>query len=81
MEFQPLDFTKDTVIFLDDEYYTTTGALKVMGVGKTTLSKEISEDNIEVLYHPKGHLFSKGAILNWLKRRSRRPTKRKEKVK
>lgn len=67
-----LDFKKDTVIFMDDEYYTTTGAIKAMGIGQTTLSKEIRENNIEPLNHPKGHLFSKGAILEWLKRRSKK---------
>lgn len=67
-----LDFTKDTVIFLDDEYYTTIGALKAMGIGQTTLSKEIREDNIEPYIHPKGHLFSKAAVSEWLKRRSKR---------
>lgn len=74
-----LDFTKDTVVFMDDEYYTTIGALKAMGIGKTTLSKEIREKNIEIFDHPRGHLFSKGAILDWLKRRSRRTSKSKVK--
>lgn len=75
-----LDFKKDTVIFMDDEYYTTIGAIKAMGIGLTTLSKEIRENNIEPLIHPKGHLFSKGAILEWIKRRSKKiKTFRKQK--
>lgn len=74
-----IDFTQDTVVFIDDEYYTTTGALKAMGVGKTTLSKEIREGNIEYLDHPRGHLYSKGAILAWLQRRTKRNRKQKAK--
>lgn len=67
-----LDFTKDTVVFMDDEYYTTTGALKVMGIGRTTLSKEIRENNIETKRHPKGYLFKREAIKAWLDRRFKR---------
>lgn len=74
-----LDFTQDTVIYLDEEYYTTTGALKAMGIGKTTLSKEIREDNIEFLNHPRGHLYSKGAVFAWLQRRTKRIRKQKAK--
>ena len=73
-----LDFKKDTVIFADDEYYTTTGALKVMGIGMTTLSKEIKNNNIEPLIHPGGNLYSKGSILGWLERRSKRNRKQKQ---
>lgn len=67
-----LDFKKDKVIFMDDEYYTTTGALKAMGIGRTTLSKEIRENNIEPEKHPKGYLFKKEAIESWLHRRFKR---------
>lgn len=66
MKTATLDFSKDKVIFMDDEYYTTIGALKVMGIGSTTLSKEIKDAKIEVFRHPQGNLFSKGAILAWV---------------
>ena len=36
----------------------------------TRLKARITE--LETLNHPKGHLFSKGAILEWLKRRSKK---------
>ena len=37
---------EDTVIYMDDLWYTTSGAIKVMGVGKTTLTNEIKNKNI-----------------------------------
>lgn len=67
-----LDFTKETVIYLDDEYYTTIGAMKAMGVKQTTLSKEIRDGNIEPKIHPGGYLFSKDAVNIWLDRRTKR---------
>lgn len=62
----------DTVMFLDDLWYTTEGAIKVMGIGKTTLSLEIKHSNIEVFKHPNGHLFSKPSILNWMAKRTKK---------
>lgn len=70
MKTATLDFTKDTVIFMDDEYYTTIGVLKVMGVGKTTLSNEIKNKNIEVFRHPNGNLFTKAAVHEWKRNRT-----------
>ena len=67
-----LDFTQETVIYLDDEFYTTIGAMKVMGIKQTTLSKEIREGNITPQIHPSGYLFSKDSIATWLDRRTKR---------
>lgn len=78
MEQSTIDFSKETVIFMDEEMFTTIGAIKVMGIGKTTLSKEIRDSKIEVFQHPGGNLFSKGAILEWVKNRTK---KRKPKSK
>lgn len=60
----------DTTIFLDDVWYTTEGAVKLLGIGRTTLSKEIKSKKIEVFKHPNGNLFSKDAIANWVERRT-----------
>ena len=70
MKTATLDFTKDTVIFMDDEYYTTSGVLKVMGIGKTTLSNEIKNKKIEVFKHPNGNLFTKDAVHEWKRNRT-----------
>ena len=70
MKTATLDFTKDTVIYLDEEHYTTVGVLKVMSVGKTTLSKEIKDKKIEVFRHPGGNLFTKAAVLEWKRNRT-----------
>lgn len=67
-----LDFSQKTVIYLDDEYYTTIGAMDAMGVKQTTLSKEIRDNNIEPKIHPGGYLFSKDAVEAWLDRRTKR---------
>lgn len=67
-----LDFSKKTVIFLDEEYFTTVGVLEVMGVGKTTLSKEIKDGKIEVFDHPHGHLFHPAAVTKWKEKRTKR---------
>lgn len=77
MKTASLDFTQDTVIVFDDEYYTTSGVLKVMGIGKTTLSKEIKKGMVEVFKHPGGHLFSKSSVLEWIEKRTLRIKKKK----
>lgn len=51
MKTAKLDFTKDTVIFLDEEHYTTIGVLNVTKIGKTTLSKEIREGRKKCILH------------------------------
>lgn len=61
---------EDTVIFMDDEYYTTSGVLKITGMGKSTLSSEIKNENIEVFRHPNGNLFSKPSVRNWVEKRT-----------
>lgn len=67
-----LDFTKDTVVFMDDEYYTTIGALKAMGIGKTTLSKEIRLGNITPYNLPHGYAFSKASVREWMNNRRKK---------
>lgn len=67
-----LDFSQKTVIYLDEEYYTTIGAMDAMGVKQTTLSKEIRDDNIRPQIHPGGYLFSKDSVAMWLDRRTKR---------
>lgn len=70
MKTTQLDFTKKTVIFMDEEMYTTVGATEAMGLSKASLSLEISNGNIEVFKHPRGNLFSIGAIQDWRRRRT-----------
>lgn len=67
-----LDFAQETVIYLDDEFYTTIGAMKAMGIKQTTLSKEIREGNITPQIHPGGYLFTKDSVAMWLDRRTKR---------
>lgn len=68
MKTTQLDFKQKTVIFMDEEMYTTLGATEVMGLSKATLSKEIANGNVEVFRHPGGNLFSIGAIQDWRRR-------------
>lgn len=79
MKTAKLDFTKDTVIFLDEEHYTTIGVLNVTKIGKTTLSKEIKEGRMEVFRHPDGNLFTKDAVRKWKISRTRFTNKRPKK--
>lgn len=40
-----LDFSKKTVIYMDEEMYTTLGATEAMGISKASLSSEIKAEN------------------------------------
>lgn len=60
-----LDPEKDLFVFMDETWYTNSGAMKVMKVKQTTLCKEIKEKRISVFRHPQGNLFSKEAIAAW----------------
>lgn len=71
-----LDFSKKTVIYMDEEMYTTLGATEAMGISKASLSNEIKAENIEVFRHPGGNLFSLGAIQDWRIRRTQRVKKK-----
>lgn len=68
MKTTQLDFKQKTVIFMDEEMYTTLGATEVMGLSKATLSSEIANGNVEVFCHPGVNLFSIGSILDWRRR-------------
>lgn len=57
---------QDTMIVMDELWYTTSGAMKMMKIGATTLSKEISTKMISVFRHPSGNLFSPDAIRTWI---------------
>ena len=76
MKTTQLDFKQKTVIFMDEEMYTTLGATEVMGLSKATLSSEIANGNVEVFRHPGGNLFSIGAIQDWRIRRTQRVKKK-----
>lgn len=77
MKTTQLDFKQKTVIFMDEEMYTTIGATEVMGLSKATLSSEIANGNVEVFRHPGGNLFSIGAIQDWRRRRTMYVQKKK----
>lgn len=70
MKTTSIDFKQKTVIFLDEEMYTTIGASEAMGISKLSLSNEIKAENIEVFRHPGGNLFSLAAIQDWKRRRT-----------
>lgn len=57
---------KDQRVVLDQVFYTTEGAMKVIGIGRTALSREIKEKRISVFKHPSGNLFSKEALNAWI---------------
>ena len=60
----------DTRIVLDEIYYTTSGAMKVLGVGRNCIVNSIKDGTLEVFRHPSGNLFSKGALLNWIAKKT-----------
>ncbi|MCQ2096801.1 MAG: hypothetical protein MJY87_02520 [Fibrobacter sp.] len=66
---------EDIRVVMDEPYYTRSGAIKVMGVKSTCLSKEIREKRISVFRHPAGDLFSKDAIQAWIINRTSRARK------
>lgn len=55
MKTTQLDFKQKTVIFMDEEMYTTLGAIEAMGLSKASLSKEIASGMVEVFRHPGGN--------------------------
>ncbi|WP_407444847.1 hypothetical protein [Fibrobacter sp.] len=65
----------DTIIYLDEEWYTTSGVLKMTGMCKTTLSTEIRDKKIEVFRHPQGNLFSKDSLHVWTMKRTAKAKK------
>lgn len=73
-----LDFKQKTVIYMDEEMYTTIGATEAMGISKASLSKEIGNGLIEVFRHPNGNLFSEEAIQAWRRRRTQLVTIKKK---
>lgn len=66
---------KDLFTFMDEVYYKTSGAMKVMGIGRTCLSNEVKEGRIAVFRHPVGDLYSKEAIMAWAIKRTTKAKK------
>ena len=66
---EELDPKKDFTIILDELYYTVSGAMKMLKVGKNTISNSVNDGTLIALDHPSGYLFSKGALFGWLKSR------------
>ena len=59
---------KDTRIVLDELYYTVTGAMKKLGVGRNKIVNSVKDGSLTVLVHPSGNLFSEGALFAWVKK-------------
>ena len=57
---------EDVMVVMDEPFYTAAGAMKLMGIGRTCLSREIREKRIAVFKHPVCDLFSKEAISAWI---------------
>lgn len=57
---------EDIRTVMDEVFYTSSGAMKMMGIGRTCLSSEIKKRNIAVFKHPECDLFSKEAIKAWM---------------
>lgn len=65
----------DQRIVMDQVFYTTEGAMKVIGIGRTALSREIKEKRISVFRHPSGNLFSKESLNAWILNRTSKARK------
>lgn len=66
---EELEPKKDFIIILDELYYTISGAMKMLKVGKNTISNSVNDGTLIALDHPSGYLFSKGALFGWIKKR------------
>lgn len=65
----------DTRIVLDELYYTVSGAMKALGVGKNAIVNSIKDGTLQVFRHPSGNLFSKAALTAWILRRTSKTKK------
>lgn len=61
---------RDTRVVLDELYYTVTGAMKALGVGKNAIVNGVKDGTLQVFRHPSGNLFSKAALNAWIMRRT-----------
>ncbi len=68
MNTQEITPNKDTHIVLDELYYTVSGAMKKLGIGRNKIINSIKDGTLEVFRHPSGNLFSEGALINWVKK-------------
>ncbi|MBR2863719.1 MAG: hypothetical protein IKB97_09280 [Bacteroidaceae bacterium] len=59
---------KDTRIVLDELYYTVTGAMKKLNVGRNKIVNSVKDGTLTVFIHPSGNLFSEGSLLTWVKK-------------
>lgn len=69
---------RDTRVVLDEIYYTISGAMKVLGVGKNTIVNSIKKGTLQVFRHPSGNLFSKESLGAWIKERTSKTGKAKK---
>lgn len=75
---QPLT-DNDTRIVDDNMYYTTTGAMKKMSLGRNKLLALVNNGEIEVFFHPTlGWLYSPASISNWVRKLTRKIAPRKK---
>lgn len=61
---------KDLFFLNDQVYYTRSGAMKLMRIGSTTMTTEINKENITVIKHPAGDLFTKQSINEWIEKKT-----------
>lgn len=65
---EPLN-ENDTCIVNDELYYTLTGAMKKMKVGRNKILSSVKNKEIEVFFHPtKGWLYSPAAVAEWVRK-------------
>lgn len=68
IKIEGLEPNKDTRIILGELYYTVSGAMKALDVGRNKIVNSIKDGTLAVLQHPSGNLFSEGALLDWVKK-------------
>lgn len=75
---QPLT-DEDTRIVNDEMYFTMTGAMKKMNVGRNKILACVKNGEIEVFFHPTlGQLYSPAAISDWVRKLTRKIAPRKK---
>lgn len=60
----------DTCIVMGELYYTVSGAMKMLNVGKNSIVNSVKDGTLEVFEHPSGNLFSRNALSAWIAKRT-----------
>ena len=68
---------KDTLIVNGELYYTVSGAMKKLLIGRNKVVNSIKDGTLAVLRHPAGNLFSESSLLEWVKKHTFRSGQKK----